>query len=242
MPPAQQGRGARARRHPLGDDPRRGLPAQPRRHRRRGDARPRSGDGRDDRGRPGDRRATADHVANLFAPGDAMAAVIANQSARLGDLTGRAHRARRGAVRDHIIVNVSPAGRRSRRAPDQGARMTTSPPHRRQRPRARADRACRRRRPPVANGLATAWMIGACSSPSSRWLFVIAHVVARASVSSARRSSPRTSPIISQPAGRRHGPGHRRHAPDHRGAAYGHPARRTRRDLPQRVRQQRRLP
>ena len=47
----------------LGDDPRRRLAAQPGRRRRGGAARPGPGDGRDDRGRAGDRLIGHDHVA-----------------------------------------------------------------------------------------------------------------------------------------------------------------------------------
>ena len=50
VPDDRQGGRVRARRHPLGDDPRRRLAAQPGRRGRRGPGRPGPGDGRDDRG------------------------------------------------------------------------------------------------------------------------------------------------------------------------------------------------
>ena len=61
VPDAPAGGGAGARRHPLGDDQGRGASPRQGRHRRRGDARPRPGDGRDDRRRPGHRLEPADH-------------------------------------------------------------------------------------------------------------------------------------------------------------------------------------
>ena len=100
VPQSQKDAALRARRHPLGDDPRRGVPAQPQRHRRGGDHRPRPGDGRDDRRGAGDRVEPADHAPSSSRPGDTMAAVIANE---FGEATGtlpvRADRPRRRAVR-----------------------------------------------------------------------------------------------------------------------------------------------
>ena len=67
-PAGRQERRARDGRDPLGDAARRGVPARAERTRRRGHARARPRDGRDDRGRVRHRQQRAGHVAPLPAP------------------------------------------------------------------------------------------------------------------------------------------------------------------------------
>ena len=68
VPDDRQGGRVRARRHPLGDDPRRRLAAQPGRRGRRGARRPWPGDGRDDRGGARHRRLAGDHRRTCSTP------------------------------------------------------------------------------------------------------------------------------------------------------------------------------
>ena len=77
-PGHRQGGRVRARRDPLGDDPRRRLAAQPGRRGRGGAARAGPGHGRDDR-RALVIGSSAQITSHLFAPGYYMPAVIANQ-------------------------------------------------------------------------------------------------------------------------------------------------------------------
>ncbi len=60
--------GLRHGRHPVGDDPLLGAAVEPRRHHRRGHARPRPGHGRDHRGGPGDRLDRPDHRRTCSSP------------------------------------------------------------------------------------------------------------------------------------------------------------------------------
>src|SRR5262245_2558985 len=100
-PRVTEGGRARARRHALGDDPRRRVPAQPQRHGRRHDDRPRTGDGRDDRDRPGGRRVASHHSQHPRARRHARE--HHRQPVRRGQrhAPGRADRLRCRAVRHH---------------------------------------------------------------------------------------------------------------------------------------------
>ena len=182
--------------------------------------------------------------ANLFAPGDAMPAVIANQ---FGESSGtyRAALIGLGVVlfAMTIIVNVAArciVGRAEVRMRGRGMTADRSPPPTGAATSAvRRSLACaarRRRGPHVGDAaLHVRCVAGRSSRSASSSYYVIAKGV---DVISWATSSPTDIPIVPRKVGPGMGPavvGTLRH---HRaGAADGHPARRPRRDLPQRVRQ-----
>src|SRR4029077_14399170 len=113
-----------AGRHPVGDDHRCGLAAQPGRCRRGGAARPGPGHGRDHRGRPGHRFLSGDHVAPVR--GRVRHARGHREPVRrgVGRVPGRADRAGRDVVRDHHRHQPDrPRGRGTLRPAQEGGLM-----------------------------------------------------------------------------------------------------------------------
>ena len=157
-----------------------------------------------------------------------------------------AHRPRRGAVRHHHPRQPRRPGRRAAgpRSGMRGAGMTAT------------DRSTDRRRPlDLLDRAGRAAAAGSRDRPRHRRADRLSFVVAARPARPRRRlrRRRRASAIISWDVPHRrhpasaardrpgHGPGDRRHAAHHRrGRADGDPARRARRDLPQRVRQARR--
>ena len=159
-PAGAEGSDPRDGRDALGDDPRRGVPAQPQRCGRGGDHRLRPRGRRDDRGgarRSGRRRSSR---RTSSGPGDTMASIIANQ---FGEASGIQRSALIGFGLVLLIMTIVVGSDRPRRAapgeqaPRGGALMATATAPPTSLPPSPSRRCCGRAAGPGCAGSGAAW-------------------------------------------------------------------------------------